>query len=109
MIGETVTRLRGEVVSAGQGNTRTDWTTPARLNIEGAVVAPRESSEDNQYRTAVIVGLTVYLPTGTELLPTDRLEVRGTSYEVVGEPGDFRNPYDSSIDGLQVALERITG
>lgn len=109
MIGETVTRLRGTEVAAGQGNTRIDWTTPTRFDIAGAIVAPRESAEDNQFRTAVIVGLTVYLPTGTALLPTDRLEVRGTPYEVVGEPGDFRNPYDSSIDGLQVALERING
>lgn len=109
MIGETVTRLRGTVVSAGQGNTRIDWSDPARFDIAGAVVAPRESSEDNQFRTAVVVGLTVYLPTGTALLPSDRLEVRGQEYDVVGEVGDFRNPYDSSIDGLQVALERITG
>lgn len=73
-------------------------------------IAPRSSSEFNQPgRTAVIVGLTVFFPGGTDVLSTDRFRVRGTVYEVDGEPGDWRSPFTGRRPGVEVALKRVTG
>lgn len=106
---ETVTVLRAAATTDRYQNTVADWTDPVRTDVAGCMVAPRSSSEDNDGRTAMIVGLTVYLPAGTDLQPADRLEVRGVVYEVDGEPGDWRNPYTDTRAGLEVAVQRVTG
>lgn len=106
---ESVVRLRGTIVSVGQGNTLVDWDDPDTLTLAATAVAPRTSAEENDNRDAVIVGLTVYLTPGSDVVAADRMTVRGVDYEVVGEPGDYRNPYDPSIDGMQVDLERVAG
>lgn len=82
----------------------------ARTTIEGAYVAPRESSEPSERgRVGVIVGLTLFAPYDTDLLHTDQIEVDGTLYEIEGEPGQWRNPFTDWEAGLTVALRRATG
>lgn len=108
MFGETVTvRHRTQGPDDRYGNPTWTW---ADLDVDGCAVAPRSSAEPAQVgRQAVITGLTVYLPTGTEIGPHDRVLVRDIEYEVEGEPGDWRNPYSIRRPGIEVALTRVAG
>src|SRR5690606_24802940 len=75
------------------GNPVYEWPGPG-VDAAGCGVAPRTSEELAEVnRNRVITGLTVYLAPGTQNAPHDRLVVRGATYEVVGEPGDWRSPY----------------
>jgi hypothetical protein len=107
---ETVTRLRGSLVENRYGDDEWDWSDPAELDITGCAVAPRDSTEDHdQGRQAVLVGFTVYAPAGTEILPTDRLEVRGDTWEVDGEPGVWVSPFTEVEEGVEIRTRRVTG
>ena len=107
MNGEAVDVLR----AAAAVDEYDDATSGAdtETTIEGVAVAPRYSSEDNDRRSAVIVGVTCYFPPGSDVLPTDRLRVRGVIYRVDGEPGSWINPFTSADRGLEVAAQRVTG
>ena len=84
--------------------------TTDRTTLEGAFVAPRESTEIvNRGRAGVIVGLTLFAPYDTDLVFTDQIEVDGTLYDIDGEPGKWRNPFTDWEAGLQVALTRAAG
>lgn len=109
MIGETVTILRGQATIDRYGNTTVDWTTPTRTDIDGVAVAPRTSGEEHAGRTAVIVGLTLYLPAGADMRATDRVVARGSTYEVVGDPAVWVSPYTGAQPGIEVAVERYDG
>jgi len=108
--GETVTIL--ERVQTGvdrYGKPVYEWPEPG-VEVAGCAVAPRMSEEPAEVnRNRVITGLTVYLPPGTQITPHDRLVVRGVTYEVVGEPGDWRSPYSGVARGIEVAIQRIEG
>lgn len=107
--GEPVTVLaRTDGPPDAHGNPTYTWAPSASVSALG--VAPRQGEEDNAGgREAVIVGLTVYLPAGTQIAAVDRMVVRGETYQVVGEPGVWTNPYTGITRGVQVALERVEG
>ena len=84
--------------------------TQDRTPIEGASVAPRESSEsDDRGRVGVIVGLTLIAPYDTDLAFTDQVEVDGVLYDIEGEPGWWRNHFTGWEAGLTAALRRAEG
>ena len=108
--GETVTRLRAPLVTDRYGNLVRDWEQAERLDIPGCGVAPRTSDEETeQGRQGVIVGIAVYAPTGTDITPHDRMEVRGEVWEVVGEVADWRSPFTGWAPGVVVNLSRMEG
>jgi hypothetical protein len=104
---EPVTIQTATEVVDRYGNVVREWAAPGTVNVLG-IVYPRTSSEDNDGRTAVIQGLTVLLPTGTPVAPADRVVARGGTYEVVGEPADWRSPWGWQ-PGIQVDVERVAG
>ncbi|MBQ1163601.1 hypothetical protein KBZ21_37015, partial [Streptomyces sp. A73] len=58
----------------------------------------------------VIVGYTVYTPSGSDVLTTDQFRIRGEVCEVTGPPGDWgRNPYTGTAGPVQFAADRVTG
>ena len=67
------------------------------------------STEDNDGRQAVITGFRVYLAAGSDVLPGDRMVLRGDTYDVTGLPADWRSPAGSNVGGLVVALKAATG
>lgn len=105
--GETAVRIRttpggrdpyGDPI--GDVETRTD--------ITGCAVAPRQAGEQiGQGRIAVTSGVTLYLPPGADVLPSDRFEVRGAEWEVEGEPAVWRSPFTGWEPGREVQLTRV--
>lgn len=110
--GETVTRLRAAAAAdrfSGQA-TALDWTTPDELPIEGCAFDPGTSSEPlEQARDAVLTKPTVYAPADADVLATDRLVVRGRTWQVDGDPADYRSPFDGWTPGLVVHLKAMEG
>lgn len=103
--GETVTRIRsverdqfGDPIGAAEPD----------LDIPGCGVAPRQAGEQiGQGRIAVTSGLTLYVPPGADVLPSDRFEVRGAVWEVEGEPAVWRSPFTGWEPGREVQLTRV--
>lgn len=90
------------------GNAEESWADPVSLGIyafnPGTTSEPDQTSPDR-----VVTQPAIYLPEGALVGPHDRVTVRGVTYEVDGVLRDFRNPYDSSMDGCQVNLRVVTG
>lgn len=82
--------------------------------IPGCAVAPRSSSEDNDARTSVIVGLTLYGPYGADLQSDDRVVIPGPeprarrTWRVIGEAGSWHHPMTNWKPGFEAALERVS-
>lgn len=110
MIGETVTILRRtETGTDRYGKPVYEWPEPG-TEVRGCAVAPRTSEEPLQIaREIVYEGLAVYMPPGVSVTPYDRLVIRGTVYEVDGEPIDFRSPYAAVSRGVRVHVKRWEG
>lgn len=104
---ETVVVLRSAVATDDYGDETVG--TDTETAYDGCAVAPRYSSEDNDNRSAVIVGITVYFPPGADVLPTDRMSVRDQVYRVDGDPGRWINPFTNVERGLEVAGVRVSG
>lgn len=108
--GETVIRIRAPLVTDRYGNQVFDWDNATRSEVSGCGVAPRTSDEETETgRQGVIVGITVYVPAGTDISAHDRMEVRGEVYEVAGEVADWRSPFTGWAPGLVVNLRRVEG
>lgn len=52
---------------------------------------------------------TIYVPSDAVVGAHDRVTVRGKRYEVDGDDRDWRNPYDSTMNGLSIELKAVTG
>lgn len=107
---ESVTRVRPGTTTDRYGATVDDWTDTSNLAITGCAVAPRDAEEDRgNGRQAVIIGFNVYAPAGADVLPTDRLIVRGDTYSVDGEPGVWTNPFTDITEGVEIRTRRVEG
>lgn len=107
MTGESVVRLRAAASTDTYGDEARGAETSKTFT--GVAVAPRYSTEANDNRSAVIVGLTLYFPAGSDVLSTDRWRVRGAVYETDGDAASWVNPFTSVNHGLEVAVKRVTG
>jgi hypothetical protein len=107
---ESVTRLRAGTTTDRYGGTVADWSDPDALVITGCAVAPRDAEEDRTNgRQAVIIGFNIYTPAGADVLPTDRLIVRGEECEVDGDPGVWTSPYTDVTEGVEIRTRRVEG
>ena len=90
------------------GNEVESWADPVDVGIyafnPGTTAEPFLPGHDR-----VVTEPAIYAPTGTVFHPRDRVTVRGVLHEVDGVVRDFRNPYDTSMDGVQVGLKAVTG
>lgn len=103
MIGETVTRLRGGRTQFGG-----DPTTDAELDIPGCLFAPTGGYEQTNRADTVITQPTLYVPLGVDVRSTDRFRIRGSVYQVDGQPADWRAPWNG-FGGLAVPLRGVSG
>lgn len=108
--GETVTVLRSGLTDDGYGNQVRDWASATSTPYEGCAVAQgKRGSEILADRNAVLSDLVVFMPSGADVEATDRLEVRGRAYEVVGEPFDWVSPFTGTRFGVVVYCNRAEG
>lgn len=113
--GETVVRIRR---GPSPGRDARGQPLPGPLletPVEGVTVTPRESAptvggSEQQGRDTVVVGWTVYDPTGADWLTTDQVRIRGVLCDITGEPGDWgRSPFTGTRGPIQFAADRVTG
>lgn len=109
MTGETVTILRAGAPSSDRyGNTIPGGDV--RLEIAGCVVEPRpEGDAAGEGRVGVVIGAVVYMPSGTDVRSTDRLEIRGKTHTIEGDPADWRSPWTDWRPGIVVVTRRVEG
>lgn len=106
---EVVTVLRPVIGTDGYGDPYTDWSVPTRTDVQALGVEPRPSAEPvMDARNATTSGFTVYLPPSWDILPGDRLEIRGNAYDVIGDAQDWRSPWGWR-PGLIVQTQRTVG
>jgi hypothetical protein len=86
IVRETVTRNRPTFVQDGHGNTVPDWAATDDLPIAGCLFAPGASTEVEGGRDTIHIVGTVYAPPGADVTATDAVTVRGTRYQVTGQP-----------------------
>lgn len=85
-----------------------DWDNPEPVRtIEGCLVSPGVSIEDNDRQDAQQVAYTVLAPAGTDILTTDKVEVElepGLDLAVYGRPKRIPSP-TGRLDHLQIELQ----
>lgn len=110
--GETVVLLTaGEREDPYSGETvGDDWDNPTELTLKTAWPAePRPSAEPVQdARNAVVSGFTLYFDDWPPITPQHRLRVRGTDYDVLGEPAEWKWPGGGTA-GSVVQVGRTAG
>ncbi len=114
--GETATRLRRQMWTdpySGETAPR-PWDDgdhePDALPIEGVAFNPGGSTDlATDGRTIVTTKPTAYCPIDADILAGDRLQVRGVTYDVEGNPAEWRNPFTGWAPGLAVTLELVEG
>lgn len=91
------------------GNEIESWAAPVALGIYA--YNPSSSSEVliDGHMHRVDSTPTIYLPSSSTVSNRDRISARGKTFEVDGDPADFRNPFDSSMDGVSIDLKAVTG
>lgn len=100
---ETVTVIRQTVDAYG------DTTAGASHEIEDCAAWPTTSTETVAGgQDVVIFGLTLWLPPGSDILSTDKVTVRGTTYDVNDQPALYKNPH-TGTSGIEVLLTAATG
>jgi hypothetical protein len=108
--GETVTVVRPGSTTDRYGNPTADWTAATSTEVDGAAVAPRlQPEQTDEGRQAAVDALTAYLPPGTDVVHTDRVVVRGLTYEVDGRPAVWTSPFTATTRGIEVPLRRVAG
>lgn len=108
--GETFTILTPDTTTNRYGRTTTDpdWSGATETAVVG-LFAPQSSLEDNDGRSAVTSEARLYLPAGTAITAACRVEVRGDTYEVIGDPAVWSDPFGGSVEGVDVQVRKVVG
>lgn len=97
---------RGVTGQDSDGNDVYGETTTATWGV----FAPEGSAESVQARDAVTTTPRFFLaPDAPVPSATDRLTVRGVTYDIDGEPQVFHNPFTGDNPGPVLRLKRVTG
>jgi hypothetical protein len=107
--GETVGVIRPTTSTDRYGNASRVYGGTITHEIGGCAFAPAGSSEVNDARTAVMSEPAIYCPPGADLTAADHVLVRGSRYEVHGEPADWRDPFGSTLGGVVATLRKVEG
>lgn len=106
---ETIEIRRAELTSADRfGNFRRDWSNATSATVTGCSVQPFQATESTVDREFASTHMLLFAPWGTDLLATDRVVHNGQTYEVDGEPGQWRDDQGAG-DHIEASLKRVTG
>lgn len=104
---QEVTRLRPVLVDV-RGTVVPDWSNPDILKITGCNVQQSGTSLDQQGRFAVMDGLTLYAPPGSDIQAGDRIKYDGKTYTIDGDPREWASP-TGVVSTVQCPLKRWEG
>lgn len=105
---DTVTRLRAGTRES-RGSVIPDWSNPDELAIPNCSLQPATTSLSQDGRVLGISdGQTLYAPADADVLAGDRISFDGKTYEVDGDPRDWRSA-SGGLDHLTINLRRHTG
>lgn len=110
--GELVIRQRATPVLDPYSGEPTDysWDDPDLLDLPGCGFDPGGSVETSEVgRAPIVTQPTVYADPSADVLAGDRLVVRGRTWEVDGDPADWRNPFTGWRPGLVIKLKAVSG
>ncbi|MEV1096480.1 hypothetical protein AB0I87_13545 [Streptomyces sp. NPDC049952] len=102
----TVTVVTAPTGFDAEGNANTNWSGAERVTVNGQV-EPAASSENRDNRNQVASTYLVRLPPGTAVAFRDRLEWRGVTLEVTGDPLPWLGL--AALDHLQLTATRYRG
>lgn len=104
--------LGADTVSVLRGAARDNWGDRAgadvAADVPGCSVQPGSSTEQTGQGDLAVTNLTVFLPPGTGVLVTDRVQWDGQVYEVDGTPQRWRDP-SGAESHVQVQLKLVQG
>lgn len=113
---ETVQVLRRPVLAfPTMGDTSETMTS---VPVSGCLIYPNTVTETVSRKAGtetivgqdtVVSGLTCLMPFGTDVLPTDRVQVRGVIYDVNGQPSTWKSPSTGHRSVVEVQLKTATG
>lgn len=101
--GETITVYRQTRDNFG------DQTPGDSHEIDQCAIWSTNTSETVTGEDMVIWALTVLCPANSDVLSSDRVSARGTTYDVLGEPILHRSSITGHASGLEVHLTTATG
>ena len=107
--GEPVGVIRPTTTTDRYGNAARVYGATATHTVDGCAFDPGGSTEINDGRNAVTTTPTLYLPVGADVEAADKVIVRGTVYEVVGDSAVWVDPFGSSLGGVTVELRKVDG
>lgn len=96
---DTVTVLRGRTRNTSGDLTGSDSST----DVTGCSVQPVSATESTDRGELQVTNATAYLPAGTDILATDRVQWLGDTYAVNGTPAVWRDELGNA-DHVQVQL-----
>lgn len=107
---ETFTRLRATAkVDRSSGlETDLDWSAPDELAFTG-LFAPASTEVTEVGRAPVTSLPTIYAAFGVDVTACDRVEARGVTWEVVGDPADWHHGMTGWDAGTAIQLRRVDG
>jgi hypothetical protein len=107
--GQPVTRIR-PVPRNAFGDRPAGAPADARAALGLGAFAPSTSTEDTLTRgDTVATSGTVYLPHGSDVRATDRLEIGADVWEVDGDPADWSSPLTGTQGPMEVRVRKVTG
>lgn len=110
--GETGVRLRAfAALDPYSGEeAELDWSAAYELTITDLAFNPGSSNEPTEVgRNSVVTQPEVYAPVGVDVLAGDRLQIRGRTYSVEGDPQEWRSPFTGWEAGVVIKLKIVEG
>lgn len=87
--------LGSDTVTILRGRSRDDFGdlhgSDTGTDVTGCSVQPTSASESTDKGELLVINATVYLPPGTDILATDRVQWLGSVYAVDGPPARWRD------------------
>jgi hypothetical protein len=87
--------LGSDTVTILRGRSRDDFGnlqgSDTGTDVTGCSVQPTSASESTDKGELLVTNASVYLPAGTDILATDRVQWLGTVYAVDGAPARWRD------------------
>lgn len=107
---ESVTRIRAPFATDRYGNEEStrDWSLATEVTISGCSVQPMIGDEVLGDRDARTHRWILYGPADIDVVPTDRIRHKGTTYEVKSDVRHWTGATDN-LNNTQMELERVDG